>query len=392
MFKKILCMAMAFAISLSVFAEDLKTVMSYYQPEMGKGFIFISKVDMTLTLVNSQGHVVVSYPIACGQNIGQKSVRGDHKTPEGYFLLQMIQESSNWGHDFHDGKGFIRNAYGPYFLRLQTGFQGIGIHGTHAPESIGTRATEGCIRLNNKHIADLETRVQIGMPVIIGPERGVQQLIASNTPRPAHPRLWVGKAGRQSGDSGLTLAQNNTAAAPATTVPRGKKEPAVSSSVAVTKPERTATPIAAAAPVSAAAVEPSAPVAVPDITPLIVDHPLAIVDGQIDIDPEKDLIDPVLADNAPADPVLADNSSPAPAASSSVADAPVVAASPATTPASTTATQKKGKRRHGPTYIKPEPVDTVPVVKTAPQYEVVVVEVTQPDGTIKYEVQYKPIN
>jgi len=377
-------MAMAFAISLSVWAEDLKTVMSYYQPEMSKGFIFVSKVDMTLTLVNSQGQVVVTYPIACGQNIGQKRVKGDHKTPEGYFLLQMIQEASQWGHDFHDGKGFIRNAYGPYFLRLQTGFQGIGIHGTHAPESIGTRATEGCIRLNNSHIADLETRVQIGMPVIIGPEAGVQMLIASNTPRPTRPRLWGSTSGQLSGTPGRTLAQNTNAA---------KQQ----SATAPEPPARTATPIAAVAQVTADMVEPVSTVTVPTIEPLIVDHPLAIVDGQLDIDPEKDLIDPLLADNsAPA-------AAPVEEAPAQIVEPEPIAVTPAAEPATvsggsddatgTTTKGKKHRRRTGPTYVKPEiPVDTTSVVKTTPQYEVVVVEVTQPDGTVKYEVQYKPIN
>lgn len=462
-------MAMAFAISLSAMPEDLESVKSFYKPEMDKGFIFISKVDMTLTLVGSQGQVVASYPIACGENIGQKSIKGDHKTPEGYFLLQNIHESSKWGHDFHDGKGFIRNAYGPYFLRLQTGFQGIGIHGTHAPESIGTRATEGCIRLDNKNIADLEGRVSIGMPVIIGPEAGVDSLIACNAPSPVHPRLWRGRT-------------NTPAVAPD-----------------VQQPERIVAPIAAAAPLTAEQLDLADPIVVPRVAPLVVDHLLTVVDGQLDINPETDLIEPVLAekiteplpvqpvpvlednadsvpvlsalileDNAVQDsvlsaPVLEDNadqdlvlstlvlednavqdsvlSAPVlaeiteldpvsavsiaeptpqvdalladnvpvasdniPAASDSnsttVSDGSAVEASPSTPaqPVATTASvaqpaqpvTNKHRRRRGPTYIKPDST-TVATPHTTPQYEVVVVEVTQPDGTVKYEVQYKPI-
>lgn len=411
MFKKILCMAMAFAISLSAMPEDLESVKSFYKPEMDKGFIFISKVDMTLTLVGSQGQVVASYPIACGENIGQKSIKGDHKTPEGYFLLQNIHESSKWGHDFHDGKGFIRNAYGPYFLRLQTGFQGIGIHGTHAPESIGTRATEGCIRLDNKNIADLEGRVSIGMPVIIGPEAGVDSLIACNAPSPVHPRLWRGRT----------------------------STPAVAPNVQ--QPERIVTPIAAAAPLTAEQLDLADSIVVPRVAPLVVDHLLTVVDGQIDINPETDLTEPALADitdqttdqttpalaevtepestqttpiqPAPvstvsaadatlqADALLADN---APAASDSnstiVLDGSAANISPAIPdqPAATSASvappnqpaTNKHRRRRGPTYIKPD-TTTIATPQTTPQYEVVVVEVTQPDGTVKYEVQYKPI-
>lgn len=157
-------------------AEDLQKVISYYQPAMSKGFIYISKLDMTLTLVNAEGQPVVTYPMACGKNKGHKQSKGDMRTPEGKFTLQQKQEADTWSHDFNDGKGVIKGAYGPYFMRLRTGFQGIGIHGTHDPASIGTRATEGCIRLENKNVAALYDQVTVGMPVIIGPENGVASL------------------------------------------------------------------------------------------------------------------------------------------------------------------------------------------------------------------------
>lgn len=167
----VFCLALVF-INLG-FAENLKDVMSHYNPDMSKGLIFVSKTEMTLTLADSQGNVVKIYPMACGKNIGHKQLKGDMRTPEGVFSLQMIQDASTWGHDFKDGNGYIRGAYGPWFLRLKTpGFSGIGIHGTHAPESIGTRATEGCIRLENHDIDDLHNRVTLGMTVIIGPEPG----------------------------------------------------------------------------------------------------------------------------------------------------------------------------------------------------------------------------
>lgn len=189
MFKNVLCCVIIAVISMSVGAENLQTVMSYYQPNMSQGFIFVSKLDMTLTLVDASGRPVISYPIACGRSKGQKQRRGDNRTPEGHFLLQNRQDASTWGHDFHDGKGFIKHAYGPWFLRLKTGFAGIGIHGTHAPQSIGTRATEGCIRLDNRDVDDLQRRISLGMPVIIGPEAGVQSLVTAGVPRPKQPGM-----------------------------------------------------------------------------------------------------------------------------------------------------------------------------------------------------------
>lgn len=174
--KIILCLALLLGIFSPCLAEDLQKVISHYRPDMSKGLIYISKVDMTLTLLDAQGREVVTYPMACGRNKGHKQKKGDMRTPEGKFSLQQIQDASKWTHDFGDGKGVIKGAYGPCFMRLKTGFSGIGIHGTHDPKSIGTRATEGCIRLENKNAEALSKQVTLGMTVIIGPEAGVASL------------------------------------------------------------------------------------------------------------------------------------------------------------------------------------------------------------------------
>lgn len=135
-------------------------------------FIVINKQDLSLALVDSTGNAIASYGIACAKYFGDKERRGDHKTPEGTFKINQLLNSRGLTHDFGDGKGPIRDAYGPWFLRLDVpGFIDIGIHGTHLPESIGTRATEGCIRLRNDDIIDLKGRVKVGTPVIILPDK-----------------------------------------------------------------------------------------------------------------------------------------------------------------------------------------------------------------------------
>ena len=133
-------------------------------------FIVVDKETLSLKLFDYLGNEVNSYGISCGKNPGNKDRIGDLKTPEGIFHITEIEEASTWGHDFKDGKGKIEGAYGPWFLRLEVpGHKGIGIHGTHKHESIGTRDTEGCIRLKNEDIADLKTKVNIGMVVIVLP-------------------------------------------------------------------------------------------------------------------------------------------------------------------------------------------------------------------------------
>jgi erfK/ybiS/ycfS/ynhG family protein len=134
--------------------------------------ILIKKSAFRLYLLES-GNVVQSWPIALGKNEGQKRVSGDMKTPDGSFPIDEILDASYWTHDFGDGKGEIEGAYGPYFISLDTSnlsggaWDGIGIHGTHDPASIGTRASEGCIRMHNNDLLTLKNQISVGTQVTI---------------------------------------------------------------------------------------------------------------------------------------------------------------------------------------------------------------------------------
>lgn len=138
--------------------------------ESAAALLVISKQTMTLAVYDDHSRLLACYPVACGRALGNKEKPGDMKTPEGVFSVQQIQDARAWTHDFGDGKGEIPGAYGSHFIRLRTpGHKGIGIHGTHDPASIGTRATEGCIRLRNEDLLELVKCVYVGMPVVITP-------------------------------------------------------------------------------------------------------------------------------------------------------------------------------------------------------------------------------
>lgn len=130
--------------------------------------IIVSKEKLMLYVVDGKSDTIFSAPVSVGTNYGQKQKKGDRRTPEGSFKVVNIQDASSWTHDFHDGHGQRKGAYGPYFIRLLTPpFTGIGIHGTCFPELIGTRSSEGCIRLNNADVRKLRKLVTVGMPCII---------------------------------------------------------------------------------------------------------------------------------------------------------------------------------------------------------------------------------
>ncbi|MDO4987624.1 MAG: L,D-transpeptidase [Synergistes sp.] len=131
-------------------------------------WIKIVKKEHRLYVVEGKDKIITSYPVSVGKNVGQKQKSGDCRTPEGKFSVQAIQSAKGWSHDFRDGKGVIPNAYGPWFIRLKTGWSGIGIHGTHDPKSIGKNVTEGCIRLHNEDLQELKEKfIKREMTVII---------------------------------------------------------------------------------------------------------------------------------------------------------------------------------------------------------------------------------
>ena len=141
-------------------------------------FIVVSKKDLTLTVyapVSGDTLPVARFKVCLSKNKGQKQGDGDMKTPESEpgkpFKITQIQDASTWCHDFGDGRGDIL-AYGAWFLRLETPFKGIGIHGsTNNRESVPGRASEGCIRLLDEDIITLKEKyARLEMPVIIKQE------------------------------------------------------------------------------------------------------------------------------------------------------------------------------------------------------------------------------
>ena len=137
-----------------------------------KYHIFIKKSAFTLYLLDDKNNVIKAYDCTLGKNPGQKQKRGDMKTPTGTFLVDEICDARSWTHDFGDGKGEIKGAYGPWFISLDTAMSkgawgGIGIHGTHKPNVMRVRDSEGCIRLQNRNVEELKQYVRVGTKVVI---------------------------------------------------------------------------------------------------------------------------------------------------------------------------------------------------------------------------------
>lgn len=166
--KRFFLILAAFIAGVCSYAQQKGPYSEYLDKVDSFPFLVIDKPAFTLSVVDSMGFEITRYGVALAVNYGNKTKNGDHKTPEGAFRINQLLNARGLSHDFNDGKGPVRNAYGPWFLRLDVpGFWQIGIHGTHKPESIGTRDTEGCIRLRNEDILDLKPRVKVGTWVFI---------------------------------------------------------------------------------------------------------------------------------------------------------------------------------------------------------------------------------
>ena len=98
-----------------------------------------------------------TYIVATGAN---------NSTPVGTFTIVNKIANPPW---FKAGKvippGSPENILGTRWLGIDK--KSYGIHGTTAPESIGTQATQGCVRMLNSEVEELFTIVPVGTEVTI---------------------------------------------------------------------------------------------------------------------------------------------------------------------------------------------------------------------------------
>lgn len=145
---------------------DIEELIPLEEGEGSTFWILVDKSDFRLYLYEGR-ELRGRYPVAIGLVSGDKEKPGDNRTPEGSFKVVEIEDSRHWVYDFGDGKGPVEGAYGPWFIRLETGWEGIGIHGTHDPDSMGSRCTAGCIRMINEDLLEIVSRIDVGSPVFI---------------------------------------------------------------------------------------------------------------------------------------------------------------------------------------------------------------------------------
>ena len=111
-----------------------------------------------------------TYPIAVGA--------AGYDTPGGLYAIRNKTVNPAWSAPNRPWAGLYAGTTvpggapnNPLKARWLGIYNGVGIHGTGDPASIGTRASHGCIRMTVPAVIDLYPRVPIGAPVTVTWER-----------------------------------------------------------------------------------------------------------------------------------------------------------------------------------------------------------------------------
>ncbi|OIQ65440.1 putative L,D-transpeptidase ErfK/SrfK precursor [mine drainage metagenome] len=131
------------------------------------GTIYINTAERRLYLILGNGEAL-RYGIGVGRDgftwTGVQKISRKAEWPDWHPPTEMIERQPYLPRQMAGGPG---NPLGARAMYL--GGTVYRIHGTNAPQTIGTRVSSGCIRLTNQDVSDLYSRVSVGTKVIVLP-------------------------------------------------------------------------------------------------------------------------------------------------------------------------------------------------------------------------------
>ena len=143
-----------------------RQVVSYYGRE-APGTVIIDTPNTYLYLVLGNGQAM-RYGIGIGRDgftwSGTQTITRKAEWPAWTPPPEMIARQPYLPRHMTGGPGTPLGARAMYL-----GGTIYRIHGTNAPETIGTRVSSGCLRLTNEDVRDLYSRVSVGTKVIVRP-------------------------------------------------------------------------------------------------------------------------------------------------------------------------------------------------------------------------------
>jgi len=161
------------SIAIGLLAATM-TAQSISQPVLHADHVVVLKKERTLRLL-SQGKVIRTYEVALGGDpVGPKAQQGDHKTPEGSYVLDSRNPHSQFYKSIHisypsehDRALARRNGVSPggdvFVHGLPNGYGAIGA--AHRLRDW----TDGCIAVTNEELDEIWAAVPDGTPIEIRP-------------------------------------------------------------------------------------------------------------------------------------------------------------------------------------------------------------------------------
>jgi len=155
-------------VSLLAPAQDLG------KPATHADRVLVIKKERTLELI-SHGKMIHSYKIALGGNpVGAKTMLGDHKTPEGLYLLDSRNAHSRFYKSIHISYPSAQDRADARRKGVSPGGE-VFIHGLPKGYAwLGTSHrlkdwTDGCIAVTNEEMDQIWLAVTDGTPIEIRP-------------------------------------------------------------------------------------------------------------------------------------------------------------------------------------------------------------------------------
>src|SRR4051794_28071554 len=155
------------AESAAAVPEHLRRQVVNYPTREAPGTIVVDTPNTYLYYVLGGGKAV-RYGIGVGREgftwSGVRAIERKAEWPDWVPPPEMIQRQPYLPRFMAGGPGNPLGARAMYI-----GGTVYRIHGTNAPESIGTRVSSGCIRMVNDDVVDLYSRVNVGTKVVVLP-------------------------------------------------------------------------------------------------------------------------------------------------------------------------------------------------------------------------------
>jgi murein L,D-transpeptidase YafK len=152
----------------------LSTAQTAAKPALHADRVIVLKKERTLQLLN-QGKVLKTYRVALGGDpIGPKARQGDHKTPEGTYVLDSRNAHSQFYKSIHISYPNARERTAARQKRVPPGGD-VFVHGLpNGYRAIGAAHrlrdwTDGCIALTDEEIDEIWRAVSDGTPIEIKP-------------------------------------------------------------------------------------------------------------------------------------------------------------------------------------------------------------------------------